>query len=455
MVPGHAGGGRGKLTTPVLDFVRAYAGSNTARLHMPGHKGRGPLGCESVDITEISGADDLACPEGIIAESEANAAELFGSRATLYSTGGSSQCVKAMLLLCARRSKSRVILAARNVHKSFVHACALLDLHPAWLYGSPGASLCSCHVTPDELRAGLDSLPERPAAVYITSPDYLGGMQDVSALAAVAHAFGVPLIADNAHGAYLRFLHERAHPLELGADMCCDSAHKTLGVLTGGAYLHVSRESAWDFERDAREALGVFGSSSPSYLVMASLDAMNLRLAGPYRAELAGCAESLCSLRAQLSGLGVPVEPSDPLRLTVAAFRAGYSGYELAGLLRGNGAEPEFADPDWLALMFTPDSRPEDYGVVLKAFADFRPRAPRRPCPPPPRGIVDITPGNALLLPRESIPAARCAGRVAASAAVSCPPAVPIAVMGERLTERHAELLAAYGIDYIDVVCEK
>ena len=452
MVSGHARRRGPGLNAPILDFVRAYAASGTSRLHMPGHKGAGPLGCESVDITEISGADDLSCPEGIIAESEANASELFASRATLYSTGGSSQCVKAMLLLCARRSKSRKVLAARNVHKSFMHACALLDLLPEWLYGEGERSLCSCPVSAAELERALSGMDEAPCAVYITSPDYLGGMQDVRALALIAHAHGVPLIVDNAHGAYLRFLPEDAHPLALGADMCCDSAHKTLGVLTGGAYLHISRESAWDFELDAREALGVFGSSSPSYLVMQSLDAMNVRLAANYRSELAGCVERVDALKRALTTEGVPVAASDPLRLTVAANRIGASGYALASMLREHHAEPEFADADSLVLMFTPDTENAAYERVYAALSGLERSEPHSPLPLPQPGETALTPRQALLSARESLDVSRCAGRIAASAAVSCPPAIPIAVMGERLTGAHARAMAAYGIERVDVV---
>ncbi len=441
------------MNTPILDFARAYAASGTSRLHMPGHKGIGPLGCEAVDITDIVGAYDLSCPEGISAESEANASSLFSSRATFYSTGGSSQCVKAMLLLAARRSKSRVILAARNAHKSFIHACAPLDLLPEWLYPEPGAgSLCSCPVTPEALRAALDACGEPPCAVYITSPDYLGGVQDVASLAAEAHEHGVPLLVDNAHGAYLAFLEEAAHPLALGADMCCDSAHKTLAVLTGGAYLHVSRESAWDFELDAREALGVMGSSSPSYLVMQSLDAMNERLAGAYRAELAKCVSRLDALKADLLGAGVPVAASDPLRLTVAAHKTGKTGFELASALRSQHVEPEFADRDHLVMMFTPDTDEAAYVRVAAAFEGFTPGAPRVPMPLPEPGRRTLTPREALFAPRESVPVSEAAGRVIASAAVSCPPAIPVAVLGEELTAAHADTLAELGIEHVDVV---
>ena len=102
--------------------------------------------------------------------------------------------------------------------------------------------------------------------MYVTSPDYLGGQSDVAALAEVSHRHGVPLLADNAHGAYLRFLSPSRHPMDLGADLCCDSAHKTLPVLTGGAYLHVGRAAPEPFRENARRALALFGSTSPSYL---------------------------------------------------------------------------------------------------------------------------------------------------------------------------------------------
>ena len=172
------------MDTPVCDFVAAYEKSGAARLHMPGHKGKGPLGCEGRDITEIAGADSLYEAGGVIAASESNAAALFGASATFYSAGGSSQCVGAMLCLALQKSKSRVVLAARNAHKSFLHAAALLDADVRWLWPQP-YSLLRCPVTPDMLEAALAALPEAPAAVYVTSPDYLGNVQPVSQLAEV------------------------------------------------------------------------------------------------------------------------------------------------------------------------------------------------------------------------------------------------------------------------------
>ena len=232
------------MTTPIVDFVRRYAQSGTARLHMPGHKGQSLLGCEPWDITEIRGADELYEAGGIIAQSEANATRLFGTAHTYYSTEGSSQCIRAMLCLAMqgapRTGKRPVLLAARNAHKALLYAAALLDFDIRWLWPAPEdtGALCSCPVTVQARSAVLEELVGQgrtPFGVYLTSPDYLGGVQDIPALAAVCRAQGVPLLVDNAHGAYLRFLPQNCHPIAQGAAMCCDSAHKTLPVVTGGA----------------------------------------------------------------------------------------------------------------------------------------------------------------------------------------------------------------------------
>ena len=299
------------MDTPIWDFLQKYRQAGTRRFHMPGHKGAGPLGCEAWDITEISGADSLYEASGVIARSEGNAAALFGAGATFYSTGGSSQCVKAMLHLALQNRPADtppVILAARNVHKSFVHAAALLDFTPVWLWPEGGlSSLCACPLTVEGLDRALGTMDAPPAAVYVTSPDYLGNTADISALGRVCRRWGVPLLVDGAHGAYLRFLEPSRHPLDLGADLCCDSAHKTLPVLTGGAYLHVSQNAPAAFRAGARAALALFGSTSPPYLVLASLDRCNADLAGGYSLRLAERVRELEILRA---GLGSPAADS-------------------------------------------------------------------------------------------------------------------------------------------------
>ena len=215
------------MRTPVCDFCRNYAQSDALRLHMPGHKGMPLIGFEPLDLTEIDGADSLFEAEGILRESEENASRLFGAH-TFYSTEGSSLCIRAMLQLVCQYARSKgarpKILAGRNAHKTFLSAAALLDFELQWLYPDKDGSYLSCPVE----AASLDQLlsqGEAPTAVYITSPDYLGCISDVKELSRICKKHGVLLLVDNAHGAYLKFLAPSRHPIDLGADLCCDSAH--------------------------------------------------------------------------------------------------------------------------------------------------------------------------------------------------------------------------------------
>lgn len=438
------------MNTPVADFVQRYAKAGTARLHMPGHKGRCFLGCEPWDITEIHGADALYEAEGILAESEQNAAALFGSQRTCYSTEGSSQCIRAMLYLAVAASGSHTVVAARNVHRAFVSAAALLDLEIRWLWPEESRSLCGCPISPAQLEETLHSLPEPPAAVYLTSPDYLGGMAEIPALAQVCHQHGTLLLVDNAHGAYLRFLQSSLHPLDLGADLCCDSAHKTLPVLTGGAYLHLSPTAPAQLAPLAKSALGLFGSTSPSYLTLASLDLCNRYLAEGYPQRLAEAVERLAELRERLTAAGWRVEPSDPLRVTVAAPR-GVTGQELAGQLRRQGVECEYADRDFLVLMATPENTPEELAQAAAALGQC-PGEANPPQLPLARGERACSIRQAAFAPRETVDAAHSLGRVCGLPTVGCPPAIPIAVSGERITPEALALFAYYGIEQVEVL---
>lgn len=438
------------MNTPVADFVQRYAKAGTARLHMPGHKGRCFLGCEPWDITEIHGADALYEADGILAESEQNAAALFGSQRTCYSTEGSSQCIRAMLYLAVAASGSHTVVAARNVHRAFVSAAALLDLEIRWLWPEESRSLCGCPISPAQLEETLHSLPEPPAAVYLTSPDYLGGMAQIPALAQVCHQHGTLLLVDNAHGAYLRFLQPSLHPLDLGADLCCDSAHKTLPVLTGGAYLHLSPTAPAQLGSLAKSALGLFGSTSPSYLTLASLDLCNRYLAEGYPQRLAEAVERLAELRERLTAAGWRVEPSDPLRVTVAAPR-GVTGQELAGQLRRQGVECEYADRDFLVLMATPENTPEELAQAAAALGQC-PGEANPPQLPLARGERACSIRQAAFAPRETVDAAHSLGRVCGLPTVGCPPAIPIAVSGERITPEALALFAYYGIEKVEVL---
>ena len=446
------------METPILDFLRRYDAAHMARFHMPGHKGRGPLGCEHLDITEIKGADALYEADGIIAQSEANASALFGCR-TFYSTEGSSQCIRAMLYLVLRyatlQGRKPLIAAGRNAHKTFLTAAALLDFQVRWLYPRTGAGYLCCEPDARELEAYLQSTPEPPAAVYLTSPDYLGNIADVAALAAVCRRHGVLLVVDNAHGAYLKFLPESRHPMDLGADLCCDSAHKTLPALTGGAYLHLSREMEQSLGHRVRDGLMLFGSTSPSYLILQSLDAVNAYLED-YPRRLAAFARRVRALRGRLEAHGFRLCGSEPLKLTFDAAAYGYTGLALAQYLRQKGMEPEFADRDHLVLMLTPENGMDALARLERVLCALEPREPiREPAPACPRGVQRMSIREALLSQSETLPVERCLGRILAIPTVACPPAVPILVCGEEITAQAIDCFTYYGITECCVIKEQ
>lgn len=446
------------MTTPIWEFLQRYRQAEMHRLHMPGHKGTGPLGCEQWDITEIQGADSLYEAAGILAESEGNAAALFGSGATFYSTEGSSQCLKAMLHLALQHRPAGtppVIAAARNVHKAFVHAAALLDFEPLWLWPEGGtSSLCACPVTAESLDRTLSARSVPPAAVYITSPDYLGNLADIPALAAVCRAHGPLLLTDNAHGAYLRFLSPSRHPLDQGADLVCDSAHKTLPVLTGGAYLHISKSAPAALREDAKAALALFGSTSPSYLTLASLDLCGAYLAGEGPDRIRAAAGRLEALKQRLPQWGWSAVGTEPLKLTLDAAARGVTGFLTAENLRAEaGAEPEYADRDHVVLMVSGATDEAAFQAVERALRGTPPRRPlSRPALPLARGERVLSIREALFAPHETVPAEESLGRICGAPTVSCPPAVPVAVSGERIGPEAVELFRYYGVAAVDVL---
>ena len=446
------------MNTPICDFVRGYAEKNALRLHMPGHKGKNLLGMEALDITEIPGADSLYEASGIIRESEINASALFGCE-TLYSTEGSSLCIRAMLYLALLHGRLQgrrpLVYAARNAHKTFMSAAALLDLDVEWLYAGENASYLACPVNPADLDARLSVAREKPFAAYITSPGYLGNVADVRALAEVCHRHGVLLLVDNAHGAYLRFLPESRHPMDLGADLCCDSAHKTLQVLTGGAYLHIASAAPKICLQQARNALALFGSTSPSYLILQSLDAANRALAEGYREKLAGFAAAAEALCTRLRNSGFELQGDEPLKITIHARAWGYTGYEMDALLLKQNIVSEFADPDFLVLMLSPEIGADGLARLEKALCSF----PRKealsgaaPAFRSARRVLSIR--EAMLSPGEIVPVEESAGRILAAASVGCPPAVPIVICGEQIDAHAIACFRYYGIDRVSAIKE-
>lgn len=441
------------MKTPVYDFLLSYAESDPVRMHMPGHKGRygAPAlrQAAALDITEIPGADSLFEADGILAESERFAASLYGTAQTLYSCGGSTLCIQAMLLLMKR--EGRTIIAARNVHRAFLNACVLLDLSVTWIYPRESDGILSGTYASEDFEAALRAC-HRPACVYLTSPDYLGRMADVAAIADVCHKYHAKLLVDNAHGAHLAFLPVPCHPIQLGADYCCDSAHKMLSGLTGTAYLHVRNDL--DVQQDrVRDAMAMFGSTSPSYLLLASLDWCNRELAAPlFREQLETVLEQFQALRCRFSDRFV-FTAGEPLHLTIDAVQSRCHGVELAEHLAAQRIVAEYADAYHVVLLGSGATTAAELARFSAALDTFQPETVcevEKCALPRPERVCGIR--EAALAPQMVIPVAESLGRICAAVKVPCPPAVPIVLSGERIDSDCIAVCQKYGITRICVV---
>lgn len=460
------------MNTPLCDAVQSIANKTRTRFFMPGHKANTAAmprfgGVLPFDITEVPGADDLQNAAGPLAQSQANMARAYRSGATLYSASGSTSCILAMLTLFVGPGKP--VVMARGCHVAAVRALALLDATPVWVLAPKGPP------TPAAFEAALKQ--SGAGAVYLTSPDYYGRVADIPALAGVCRRYGAALLVDNAHGAHLRFLQPNRHPIALGADACADSAHKTLPCLTPAALLHL-REAGRQAE--ARQALNLYSSTSPSYLVLQSLDwAAGLLAAQP--PDFAGAAVRLAAVAANAGGLAQAVD--DPLKLCLRPAQLGLAPKNLLQALQQAGIEPEFFDGERIVLMASPWNTPQDFEKLQQLLAAFAGEqkaqettaASQQPIGGPARAggaaseqvlpqtvqesgqalplpKVLCSPRQALLGPKQNVPVQQAEGRVCASLAVPCPPGVPLVMPGEQLDHAAVAALAAGGILALDVV---
>jgi len=440
--------------SPLYSFIKSYKDKNFKRLHMPGHKGNGdiyPDEFKSVipfDITEIKGADALFEAEGVIGESEQIAADIFGVKNTCFSAGGSTLSILTMIAIASGFTNR--ILAVRNSHIAFVNACALTGIEPLWLFPEYDKKTGLCRpVTPEEISKALSENPDIKV-VYITSPDYYGVIADVKKIAETVHSYGAILMVDNAHGTHLKFCKNDIHPMTLGADICCDSPHKTLPVLTGGSYIHSNLDIP---KREIKEKMALFGSTSPSYLIMASLDICNTYLKSRAKSDFAKLEEKVDFTEKLLRENGITLldRKTDITKITVDCQNFGYTDEEVVAVLRKNSIEPEYSGGGKIVLMPSPFNPDEDFEKIVSALKlPVKEAIPYPDIFSVPEKICGIREARFSPSYFESIE--NSVGKTAAENKITCPPGIPIVVAGEKIGENEKKLLKNSGILSIKVV---
>lgn len=337
-----------------------YRKKTMSSFHTPGHKGNFSKlrNLINLDYTELKDTDDLYNPTEAIKNTEEKACGIFKSGSSLISASGCTLCIQAMIKLFCK--KNSLIICNKMIHKSAVNIMRLLNITPKWLDLKVDKTT-NFYLPPDFKE--LEDLLEKnrdTTAVYITSPDYYGTIADISSFSKICEKYNVPLLVDNAHGSHFAFLEPNLHPLNLGADAVADSLHKTLPVLTGGALLHLKDKN---YLEKAKKCMECFGSSSPSFPIMASIDICLDWLKKYGNSEflkLKNKAKEI-NLLAQSKGIVVPLKNHDETRLCFNVSSIGMTGSECANHLRKYKIEPEFFSKDFIVLIPSPFNTKRDF----------------------------------------------------------------------------------------------
>ena len=429
----------------IYGALAAYKKKRSLRMHMPGHKANRrlfPLFRDAaLDITELSFSDCLESPDGIIAAAQADIADILGAKRSYILTDGSTCAVHAMLY--AVRKRGAKVLISRGSHKSVYNACTLLGIEPVVLQSNElGGVLLPPTAADIETALRRD---DKIAAVLVTSPDYYGNIADYAAIRKVCDRCGKLLLVDGAHGAYLHFDPDSAQDYAgAWADAWADGAHKTLPSLTQGALLNVSDEALIP---DLEEGLDIFRTTSPSYPIMASVE-YGVKLLAERGAELLDAVKrELALVRARMKKRGVAFYGgSRTLVLAVDCAAAGVSPRAAQTALERKKVFAEFADARYILFYLSPLTPPAHVARLERRIrAVLRMRALRGSCEPVPAytaGIKKFGYLTAQTLPRERVPLAEAAGRIAARSIGVTPPCFPVVLAGEQITAAAADLLA-------------
>ncbi|PRW59023.1 arginine decarboxylase [Chlorella sorokiniana] len=483
--------------TPLLQAVEQRGNRlHEVPFHVPGHKrgGSTPPGLQRLlgsalryDLTELDGLDVLSAASGPIQAAQQAAAEAWGAQASWFLVNGTTGGIHVAVM--ATCGPGQALILPRNAHLSAFNACVLAGCTPVYAQPCCDPQLgVAHHVTPTALQAAFETAAGRGlrvGAALVVSPTYFGVVADVAGLAAVCHSHGVPLLVDEAHGAHLG-LHPSLPPsaLQSGADVAIQSTHKQLSAMTQAAMLHLAHGGRVQRQRLAR-ALQVLQSSSPSYLLMVSLDAARAQAADPQaheeslaaaeyaRRELsklpglqllsveqAAACEGLSSSSGSSSsggggggGSSSSSTSLDPLRLTISLQQLGLAGYEAAAALEEqHGIVPELATPTCVVLALSIGSTRQHAQALVNALQQLWGQRSGMSCSTAgslvntmpsvaPAGEARLSPRDAFFAATQAVPAAAAVGRVSAELLCPYPPGVPVTYPGEVITQQALQQL--------------
>lgn len=460
---------------PLVEALEKYAKAGVYPLHTPGHKGgRGAarslhalLGERALtsDVSLMSELDDIHKPSTCLKEAQTLAAKLYGARQSFFAVNGTTGAIHGMLLGALEPGDK--ILLTRNAHTSVYGGLVLAGLKPIYLlpYYDEEWNL-SLEVTPEQIAQALEAEPDIKA-VLITSPTYYGLAADLIKIAEIVHSHKAVLLVDEAHGPHLGFsplLPPSA--LQCGADAVAQSTHKLVGALTQCSMLHVQGQRL-KIEKMAA-AMSLVTTTSPNYLLMASLDAARAQLAdnGQAMAEAAiHASEVLRKKLRTIPGLMVldgdiigrgGVAALDKTKVTINVRNLGLTGVEAGDLLRAAGVAVELVDETNVLFLLTYADDTAEFAkianIIVATLSKARKNAPRATTAAAVQDLpkVRLWPRDAFFAATETIPFKEAAGRVSAEKLCFYPPGIPLLVPGEEITlelQQYCKKMLALGLN--------
>lgn len=453
------------IKSPLLLSLCQYLAQEKTGFHTPGHQGgKGSIrfldmlsrhGME-LDLTELPGLDNLKNPTGCLLEAQKLAAQLFGAHKTFFLVNGTTVGLQAALLALSRPGQK--VLIPRNAHISVINGLVLSGAHPVVMpveiepeWGIP----LGAHI---QDAAFLEDIADSISMVLAVHPNYQGIVGDLTELQQFAGQRQIPLVVDEAHGAHLFFSEKPGLSAQrLLPDVTVQSTHKTLAALTQASMLHVNRE---EWVEPLTRTLEILQTTSPSYLLMASLDAVQADMAENGKERWALLEDKALTLReniARIGGykiLGEALSPPwqvDPAKLAISAASLGLSGWELSKMLwKQFGIAAELCDYYYVLFLLNEGHDKKDLDQLLHALRSIASAMPRKKPLPILQGNQEIvkervklalSPRETYYRVKETLPLRDAAGRIAAEPVTVYPPGIPLIWPGEIISQRHLDYL--------------
>jgi arginine decarboxylase len=450
-----------QFQTPIIDALQEWVNNSHAPFYTPGHKlgiGMNPILTErwgaavfGWDLPELPGLDNLQAPAGVISQAQTLAAAVFGAQQTWFLVNGSTTgVIAAILATCGEGEK---IILPRNIHSSAIAGIIHAGAVPIFINPEYDRQLDIAHsITPDSVKLALEQHPDAKA-VMVVYPTYYGACGDLAAIAEIVHDYQIPLLVDEAHGAHFGF-HPDLPPAALtkGADLAVQSTHKLLGSLTQSAMLHVN-SSLIDVEKIGR-SLRLLQSTSPSYLLLASLDAARQQMAlngEKLMTETIELAQIASAEIDRIVGLSVVkldqnipgCKYLDPTRITVTVTGLNLTGFAADDILTSEfGIVAELPSMRHLTFIISLGNRKKDIDRLIWGLTQLASKyAKNTPLNLEYIDLQDqvltrmaIIPRQANQSPQISVSANLAIGQISAESICPYPPGIPILIPGEIIT---------------------